>query len=88
MDNPAPRVIQPIRVGPEKEQGGKEGGGDQNFTEQSPLPIVVGIHFLMSPLYKESFHTILTSYILILYSDKLLPAAHFILCPPLRSLKC
>ena len=27
IDNPGPRVIKPIRVEPEKEQGGKDRGG-------------------------------------------------------------
>ena len=68
------RVIQPIRVGPEKKQRW-EGGGDQNLIKQRPLPTVTGIHFQMPPLYKESFHSIPTfSY----YSNKVLPAAHFV----------
>ena len=76
MDNPAPRVIQPIRVEPEKELGGREGGGrpepcktrtlassPQAFTFESPLSV------------KRAF---LLFFILILYSNKLLPASHFV----------
>lgn len=34
--DPAPRAVQPIRVGPEKEQGGGEGRGDQNLPDKGP----------------------------------------------------
>ena len=37
MDNPAPRVIKPIRVEPEKKQGEGEGSANQNLIKQSPL---------------------------------------------------
>ena len=60
MDNPAPRVIKPIRMKTEKKQGGKYGGTDRNLLKQRALPIVGGIHFHMLLLCKESFHTILT----------------------------
>ena len=56
MDNPAPRIIRPIRGEPEREQGGTEEGADQNLIKQGLLPI----HFRMSLLCKESFHTVLT----------------------------
>jgi len=60
MDSPAPRVIQPIRVEPEKERGGREGRADQNLIKKGPLPIVTGVHVRASPLCKDSFHIILS----------------------------
>ena len=60
MDNPAPRVTQPIKVEPKKGQGGMEGVVNQNLIKQRPLPTVRGICFQMSLVYKESFHTIST----------------------------
>ena len=47
------------RVGPEEEQGQRE-GARPNPIKQSPLPIVGGIYIWMPPLCKESFPTILT----------------------------
>ena len=60
MDNPTPTTIQPVRVGPEKEPGGRGGVADQSLVRQGPLPMVTGIHFLMPPLSKESFPSTLT----------------------------
>lgn len=45
MDHPASRVMKPIRVGPERKQGGREGRVDQKLIKQGWLPIVTGIHF-------------------------------------------
>ena len=39
MDNIAPRVIQPIRIKPEKNKGKGRGRGDQNLIKPGPLPI-------------------------------------------------
>ena len=54
-DNPS---IQANEGRTRKEQGGREGGG-QNLIKQRPLPTVTGIHLRMLLLRKESFHTIL-----------------------------
>ena len=59
----------------ERTRGGKEGRADQNLIKQRLLPTATGIHFWMPPLCKELLYY---SYFLILYSNKLLPAAHFV----------
>lgn len=53
MDNPVPRVMEPIRVGPVKEQRGRE-GTNQNPIKQNPLPIVTGITFKHSLSVKRA----------------------------------
>ena len=49
MDKSVLRVIQPIRIEPEKEQGGREGESYQNIIKERPLPIVGGYSFLNAP---------------------------------------
>lgn len=49
MGNLAPRVTQPVRIEPEKEQAGRAGRAEQNLRKQGALPTVAGIHF-PSPL--------------------------------------
>lgn len=76
MGNLAPRVIQPVRIEPEKEQGGREGRAEQNLRKQGPLPPVAGIHFPMPPLCKDSFHTALIDFCLLLILCPSLPLPH------------
>ena len=65
MDYPAPRVIQPMRVGPEKEQRGREGVGNQNLIKQGPLPIVQWTFTFEHPLsIKTAFLLFLSDLIL------------------------
>lgn len=42
-DHPAPGVVQPVRVGPEEDPGGREGDADQNLLKQGGLRLVTGI---------------------------------------------
>ena len=80
MDNPAPRVIQPITVKLEKEQGGREGGPEQNLINEDPCLLSRAFTFECPLSAKRAFMLLLSDH---LY--KLLPAAHFILCLPLHS---
>ena len=79
MENPAPRVIQPIRVEPEKEQRGMSGGGgggDQNLIKHGPLFIVCRYSLSNAPSLQRELSYY--SYFLIIYSNELLSAAHFV----------